>query len=173
MRRGKLIALDGVDGAAIRAVAREVAAGEQRGARAGVSHWDASGVFEELSVGESSSVSPRVLLLLYAADLAFRLRWEIAPAIEEGRTVIAAPYVQTAMAFGRAVGLPSAWLTNLFRVAPRPNERRVVDASRGKGHLGDGFVRVVSERWGKAAGISRGRISRAMTAYLRPRRAPR
>ncbi len=173
MKRGRLIALDGVDGAAIRSAAREVAAGEKRSARAGVSHWDASGVFGELSVGEGGFVSPRVLLLLYAADLAFRLRWEIAPAIDEGRTVIAAPSVQTAIAFGRAVGLPHAWLANLFRFAPQPNERRVVEAPRAKGGTRDGFVGVLSDRGGKDAGISRARISRAMAAYLRPRRAPR
>ena len=40
------------------------------------------------------------LLLLYAADLAFRLRWEIRPALAEGYTVVAAPYVETAVAFG-------------------------------------------------------------------------
>ena len=44
---------------------------------------------------------PRTLLLLYAADLAFRLRWEIRPALAEGHTVIAAPYLDTAFAFSR------------------------------------------------------------------------
>ena len=48
--------------------------------------------------------SARTLLLLYAADLAFRLRWQIRPALAEGRTVVAAPYVDTAVAFGRAAG---------------------------------------------------------------------
>ena len=31
-----------------------------------------------------ASPSSRTLLLLYAADLAFRLRWEIGPALDEG-----------------------------------------------------------------------------------------
>ena len=52
--------------------------------------------------------SARTLLLLYAADLAFRLRWEIRPALAAGRTVVAAPYVDTAVAFGRAAGVPAA-----------------------------------------------------------------
>ena len=147
MRRGRLIALDGVDGAALRAAAKATAAGENQHARAGVSHWDASGIFEELSASESGVVTPRVLLLLYAADLAFRLRWEIAPAVEQGRTVVAAPYVQTAIAFGRAVGLPSAWLANLFRFAPQPTERRVIE-TRGKVRTRDGFVGVAAARWG-------------------------
>jgi len=60
------------------------------------------------------------LILLYAADLAFRLRWQIAPALEEGATVIAAPYVETVIGFGRAAGLPRLWLKNVFEFAPAP-----------------------------------------------------
>ena len=47
----------------------------------------------------------RTLTLVYAADLAFRLRWEIRPVLEAGGVVIAAPYVETAVAFGAACGL--------------------------------------------------------------------
>jgi len=35
-------------------------------------------------------------MLLYASDLLFRLRWEIEPTLKEGRTVVAAPYVESA-----------------------------------------------------------------------------
>ena len=64
-------------------------------------------MFQELAVADEAAGAPsaRTLLLLYAADLAFRLRWQIRPALAEGRTVVAAPYVDTAMAFGRAAGL--------------------------------------------------------------------
>ena len=41
---------------------------------------------------------PRTLILLYAADLAFRLRWQIRPVLEEGTHVIAAPYLETVVA---------------------------------------------------------------------------
>ena len=34
----------------------------------------------------------------------FRLRWEIRPVLEAGGVVIAAPYVETAVAFGAAAG---------------------------------------------------------------------
>ena len=113
------------------------------GARGGISRWDASGIFQDLAVAEDEAGAPsaRTLLLLYAADLAFRLRWEIRPALAEGRTVVAAPYVDTAIAFGRAAGLPADWLANLFRFAPRPSERHVV-AARGTNAAAvkDGFV---------------------------------
>jgi hypothetical protein len=76
---------------------------------------------------EAGAPSARTLLLLYAADLAFRLRWEIRPALAEGRVVVAAPYVDTAVALGRAAGLPSGWLTNLFGFAPPAADSRYVD----------------------------------------------
>jgi hypothetical protein len=98
--------------------------------RGGMSTWDASGLFQDLAVagGEAGAPSVRTLLLLYAADLAFRLRWEIRPALAEGRVVVAAPYVDTAIALGRAAGLRSGWLTNLFGFAPRPAESRTSGA---------------------------------------------
>ncbi len=95
----------------------------------------------------AGSPSARTLLLLYAADLAFRLRWQIRPALAEGRTVIAAPYVATALAFGRAAGLKPSWLMNLFRFAPRAHERRFAHATAGRAAAAKGgFVAFSAER---------------------------
>src|SRR3954468_2530853 len=117
--RAALIAVDGVEPGQVLAEARAALGSRDRG---GISRWDASGVFQELAVADQAAGAPsaRTLLLLYAADLAFRLRWQIRPALAEGRTVVAAPYVATAIAFGRAAGLNPGWLANLFRFAPRP-----------------------------------------------------
>ena len=125
-----LVAVDGINGAAVTATARAVLLATARPRRGGASVWDASGIFEELAVAadEAGAPSARTLLLLYAADLAFRLRWEIRPALAEDRVVVAAPYLDSAIAFGRAAGLRRGWLTDLFRFAPRPTERRYVDA---------------------------------------------
>ena len=131
MSRGRtsLISIDGVNGAAVAEAARDAlsAAGRRRG---GISWWDASGVFGELLVAgeEAGQPSARTLLLLYASDLAFRLHWEIEPALAKGRTVVAAPYVQTAVSFGRAAGLGGGWLIDLFRFALPADDRRLVDA---------------------------------------------
>ena len=116
-----LVAVEGVDGAAVEAAARDVlgrAGGRRRG---GISRWDASGIFRELAVaGDEAGVpSARTLLLLYAADLAFRVRWEIRPALAEGRFVVVAPYTETAIAFGMACDVPRKWVTALFQWAPR------------------------------------------------------
>ena len=129
-RPGRLVALDGISGSALVTAAHALKGNGYRGA--GISEWDASGIFGELAAADEEvrPPSPRVLLLLYAADLAFRLRWEIKPALAEGRIVIATPYVDTAVAFGRAAGLPARWLAEVFRFAPTaPESRRVHTAS--------------------------------------------
>ncbi len=169
MTRGTLVAIDGVDPIAVRAAARDEVH-RMGAAHCGVSQWDASGVFHELAL-VAGPASPRTLLLLYAADLAFRVRWEIEPALAGGRTVVAAPYVATAMAFGRAVGLPSGWLNNLLEFAPRPTEARIVEPHRAA--RGGGFVSVACERWAADAGVDRATLLREMARQMRPRRARR
>src|SRR5919197_3077143 len=135
---GRLIAVEGVNGSAVKTVAKRQIAAVKRGLRGGVSQWGASGVFDDLVVAgeEAGEPSARTLLLLYAADLAFRLRGEIRPALAEGRVVAAAPYVATAIAFGRAAGLPAAWLKDLFRFAPPPSRKCYVDGQAAK----SGFI---------------------------------
>jgi hypothetical protein len=75
-----------------------------------------------------------MLTLLYATDLAFRLRWAIAPALAEGRVVIAAPYVETAIAVGVGLGLPDAWAREVLRFATAPDAWRAAPERRpGRG----------------------------------------
>jgi hypothetical protein len=166
--QGVLIAVDGVDPAALLAEARAALGTPSRG---GISKWDASGVFQELAVADAPAGKPsaRTLLLLYAADLAFRLRWQIRPALAEGRTVVAAPYVDTAIAFGRAAGLKPKWLVNLFRFAPRARQRRFVHARDARtATLKDGFVGFSGDRItaGGARGARRS-VVRQTAAQLR------
>jgi hypothetical protein len=99
----RLIAIDGINLQAGLAQARAALKEGGRG-RGGVSRWDASGLFDQLLVGgeQAGRPSARTLLLLYASDLAFRLKWEIEPALNDGKVVAAVPYVETAISFGRA-----------------------------------------------------------------------
>ena len=129
-----LFALDGTRDADLRRSARALRQRlASRKVKSGVSWWDASGVFFEVGLGKRKhrAASPRTLLLLYAADLAFRLRWEIRPALAGGQTVIAAPYLDTAFAFGEACGLSREWLTALFTFAPAADAHHVA-RERGK-----------------------------------------
>ena len=123
-RKGKLIAIDGCAGDPVKAAARGVAQTLRAAiGSGGVSGWDASGIFTEISSADSviEAVSARTLTLLYAADLAFRVRWQIGPALEAGESVIAAPYVESAKALAIAAGLPRKWLDELFAFAPKPS----------------------------------------------------
>jgi len=169
-RKPALITVDGVAGAAIVAAARIALTSIDRAKRSGISHWDASGVFEELAVAGAAAGAPsvRTLLLLYAADLAFRLRWEIRPALAEGRSVVAAPYVETAVAFGRAAGIGREWLANLFQFAPRPTERLFVDGAVARAGRGGGFVEFgLAQVSGDALGATRAQLASRMSAHLR------
>jgi hypothetical protein len=150
----RLIAVDGIHARAIRDAARSLVATNRRH-RAGVSSWGASGIFDELDVADAEAGTPsaRTLLLLYAADLAFRLRWEIVPALDEGRLVIAAPYVATAMALGQAAGLEPAWLTDLFQFAPVAAEHHIVDPAPARPIAErQGFVEFAWQRLDKRLG---------------------
>ena len=121
---GRLIAVDGSRGKDVTAAANAIVAElKRRGIECAVSRWDASGLFAELAAGGRAdrSISARALALVYAADLAFRVRWEIRPLLESGGVVIAAPYLDTAIAFGASCGLSERWLRELMRFAPAPN----------------------------------------------------
>ena len=119
-RPARLIALDGSRGADIAKSAEQLAVElRERGVTCVISQWDASGLFGELAqTDQRATASVRTLSLVYAADLAFRLRWEIGAALASGAVVIAAPYVETAIAFGAGCGLPEQWLRELLRFAP-------------------------------------------------------
>ena len=167
-RKPVLIAVDGVDATAVMAEARAALGSPVWG---GISRWDSSGVFQELAVADAEAGAPsaRTLLLLYAADLAFRLRWQIRPTLAEGRTVIAAPYVETAIAFGRAAGLKAGWLTALFRFAPHPAERRFVHPRHARALTAkDGFVGFACDRMVTETGSrTRRQITQGTAAHLR------
>lgn len=169
-RPAQLVAVDGVNGTAVMATARSLATGVRR-QNLGISMWDASGIFGEVVVAEDSAGPPtaRTLLLLYAADLAFRLRWEIKPALDAGQRVVAVPYVDTAIAFGRAAGLDAEWLADMFSFAPTPGERRLVTAAAAKAiSERKGFVEFGCQQLGAAhAGRPRRLLIRRTSAYLR------
>ena len=139
--RGRLVALDGTNGAMLRSEAERLARLCCGAADPAWSLFDASNTFYELRMVKAKNLTPtpRVLMLLYASDLLFRLRWEIQPTLQEGRTVVAAPYVASAMAFGAAAGLPKEWLEELFSFAPKPEASfRLKEKKKGKEKKKDG-----------------------------------
>ena len=123
--KGRLIALEGSGGRPMAVASRFLERQfREQNVVTGSSGWDASDLFFQISQGARGlpSPSPRTLVLLYASDLAFRLRWQIRPALEEGITVIAAPYLETVFGFGRAAGIAAAWLRQVLEFAPQADE---------------------------------------------------
>ena len=130
----RLIAVEGADSAAVAKTAADLRQTLMaRRLNVLVSRWDASALFTDVAAApvEQRDVSPRTLMLLYAADLAFRLRWEIEPTLDDGQVVVAAPYVLTAIGFGVGAGLPEGWLRTLFNFAPTPSRTLVLREPKG------------------------------------------
>ena len=127
---GRLIAVDGSRGkdtaAAADAIVKRL---REAGRECAVSRWDASGLFGELAATARGdrNISMRTLALVYASDLAFRLRWEIRPILEAGGVVVAAPYIETPIAFGAGCGLSEEWTRQLLRFAPPADVRGRAD----------------------------------------------
>jgi hypothetical protein len=127
---GRLIAIDGSRGkdtaAAADAVVKRL---RQAGVECAISRWDASGLFGELAATARGdrNISMRTLALVYASDLAFRLRWEIRPVLQAGGVVVAAPYIETPIAFGAGCGLSEEWTRQLLRFAPPAGVRGRAD----------------------------------------------
>ena len=127
---GRLIAVDGSRGKDTTAAADAIVAELRKaGVQCAISRWDASGLFGELASAARGdrNISMRTLALVYAADLAFRLRWEIRPVLEAGGVVVASPYIETAVAFGSSCGLSEDWSRQLMRFAPAADVRGRVD----------------------------------------------
>src|SRR5215207_9098196 len=127
---GRLIAVDSSRGkdtdTAADAIVERL---RELGVECAISRWDASGLFGELAATARGdrNISMRTLALVYASDLAFRLRWEIRPVLEAGGVVVAAPYIETAIAFGAGCGLSEQWTRQLLRLAPPADVRVGID----------------------------------------------
>ena len=169
----EIIAVEGVAGDPLIAASRVLIAG-RRGHPAGFSGWDGSGVFAEITVTEEIAGRPsaRTLLLLYATDLAYRLRSEIQPALALGRPMVVAPYIDTAVAFGRAAGIDATWIADTFSFAPKPAARHYVGIDAGAVSERRGFVefacsQIVEERSRDAAQALVKATDRHLRALLR------
>ena len=174
---GRFLALEGIRNADLILAGKHLLRSLGASKNGGVSTWDASAIFFELCRAKKryGVPSPKTLLMLYASDLAFRLRWEIQPALEEGQTVIAAPYIDTALALGAAAGVPKDWTLDLFNFAPKPEAtyglREREEPSYWTGQRSAGFIEfccatlaVASDQWHQAE------LRKRAIGYLNARR---
>jgi len=135
---GFLIAFEGPEGAGRReALAHARGALQARGQDVVTSRpmgaTLAGGIYR--SAAPLNELSPRTLVLVAASDMAERLEWEILPALQAGKIVLADRYVYRTVQ-GLARDLDPDWLEVLCAVAPRPDlvflyhDEEVVSRSR-------------------------------------------
>ena len=120
---GFLIAFEGPEGAGRReALAHARGALQARGQEVVVSRpmgaTLAGGIYR--SAAPLNELSPRTLVLVAASDMAERLEWEILPALQAGKVVLADRYAYQTVQ-GMARDLDPDWLEVLCAVAPRPD----------------------------------------------------
>jgi dTMP kinase len=120
---GVLIAFEGPnDGSRARALDVVANALEAHGQRILVTRWMGSALAGEVYAKSAplNELSPRTLALLAACDIAERMEWEILPALEAGRIVLADRYLYRVM-LGAARDVDPDWLEVLCGAGPVPD----------------------------------------------------
>jgi len=128
---GRLFAVEGPDGVGrttlVRALAEQLAAAGH--AVTTVRLRGSPGLRGPLrSLQRRADIAERALFLLYAADLADVYAHEIAPALAEGRVVLADRYVMTPVVRAEARGIDPAWACDVLAFLPAPQRTLVLQA---------------------------------------------
>jgi dTMP kinase len=127
---GRLIVLEGIDGAGRSTQVRMLEAELRAEGRSVVSTaFGTSAIAGELlqRAKREQGWDPAAILLLYAADLAERLDRVILPALQAGVTVIADRYSYTPVARAVARDVEPEWAEMLFSFAPSPDAVVLLD----------------------------------------------
>jgi dTMP kinase len=132
-KRGRLIAIEGIDQAGKRTQANFLAAKIRRTGRR-VSVWNFPDYTTPLGKQLKAYLAGKIRLdahavhLLYAAN-----KWEVAAElvrrIRRGEVIIVNRYTPSNIAYGLAHGLPGRWLVSLEKGLPKPDRVVVLDIS--------------------------------------------
>ncbi len=132
MRKGVLIAIEGIDGSGKTSVAKRI------------TKWLMENNIKALYTSEPSK-SPigllikekiisvpvrrdaRIEALLFAADRLWHVIYEILPHLKEGTVVIADRYYFSSIAYQGALGAPIEWIKELNKFAPEPELSIYID----------------------------------------------
>jgi dTMP kinase len=123
-RRGLLVAAEGIDGSGTsEGIASLSGWLERRGRRVHVVPWPLSPLVARAAASGHGRhlLTPRVAALLACADAARHIAREIAPALARGDVVLCDRYAWTGAAREIARGQDAAWISALYRFAPRPD----------------------------------------------------
>ncbi len=133
---GSFIVIDGIDGCGkstqVTLLEKKLS---QRGLVVNVSRWKDSLYIERLYIGDlikrihegSVIIPPEARTFLLGADISNRLESMIKPWLEKGEIVIGDRYIYKIIAQGIARGLNKQWLKTVFKFAPEPDLKILLD----------------------------------------------
>lgn len=124
MQRGKLIAVEGIDGSGKSTQLRILEQWLRRGSpRVFRTEWNSSDVVKEItSKGKKKgTLTPTTFSLLHATDFGDRYERNIAPLLQAGYWVLADRYVYTAYTRDSVRGCHPGWVRSLYSFAIRPD----------------------------------------------------
>jgi len=133
---GFFIVIDGIDGCGKSTQVSLLKENlSQKGLPVNVSRWKDSSYIEKLYIGDlikrihqgSVIIPPEARTFLLGADISNRLETMIKPWLDKGKIVIGDRYIYKIIAQGIARGLDKRWLKTLFRFAPEPDLRILLD----------------------------------------------
>jgi dTMP kinase len=132
-KRGRLIAVEGIDQAGKRTQANLLAATLRKAGRR-VLVWDFPDYRTPLGRELKAYLGGKIRLDAHSAHLLYAAnKWEVAPELNRrlgrGEVIIVNRYTPSNVAYGLAHGLPAAWLVSLEAGLPKPDKVLVLDIS--------------------------------------------
>ncbi len=132
MRKGVLIAIEGIDGSGKTSVAKRITKWLMENNIKAVYTSEPSKSPIGLLIKEKIISAPmrrdaRIEALLFAADRLWHVIYEIIPYLEEGTVVIADRYYFSSIAYQGALGAPIEWIKELNKFAPEPELSIYID----------------------------------------------
>lgn len=124
--RGKLIAVEGIDGAGT--TTQAVHASAFMSDRYHETHFTSEptdgpvgSIIQQVLMGEEEAPDNRIFALLFAADRLHHYLTEINPILTSGKSVVCDRYVMSGLAYDAAAGLNIDWIYQLNQFAPFPD----------------------------------------------------
>jgi dTMP kinase len=130
MRKGKLIVLEGIDGAGTTTHSSKLANWmKSKNYKVAVTAEPTGGSIGKIirNYLRSGDGSPAVHALLFAADRAEHIEKEIKPLLNEGVIIISDRYVESSIAYQAAEGLEIEWIQTINRFAIEPDLTILLD----------------------------------------------